>query len=118
MSFRSLLNLTCSITRLTQTVDEGDDPILGDYGDPVTSSATTTGVKCRLDEEINTYIQDGKVLNSKEFILFLLPDTDVQLRDTITILNKPYVVTDVDTIYGSKFAHHKEVTISEMENNA
>jgi hypothetical protein len=108
MAFRDLLNRTASITHQTQ------DGTFNDYGEANVAESTTTGVKCRLDEEVNTYVQDGKVLNVKEYIAFFLPETSIYLRDKVTIDTKDYQVTDVDPVYGKSTVHHLEVTLERM----
>ena len=112
MSFEDLLNLTSSITRFTQS------GALDDYGDPQTTSGTTSGISCKLDEDINTYIQDGKILNVKEYTYFCMPDVDIQLRDKVEISSKTYVITNVNLEYGRANVHHQEATIELMETNA
>lgn len=109
-SFSKLLNRIASISHTT------DSTTFDDYGQPVASSTTVTAnVKCRLDEQINRFVQDGKILNVKEFIGFFLPDTNIYINDLVTVENKVYKVRDIDTIYKRRKKHHKEVIMLHME---
>ena len=106
--FEQLLNRIGAITHETQ------DGTFNDYGEANVVETTVTGIKTRLNEEVNTYVQDGKVLNVKEYIAFFMPTTEIFLRDTVSIENKDYEVTDVDLIYKRRSLHHLEVTLERM----
>jgi len=109
-SFAKLLNRLASISHIS------DGTTFDDYGQPVASSTTVTdNVKCRLDEQMNRFVQDGKVLNVKEYIGFFLPNTDIYINDTITIESKSYKVRNIDTIYKRRKKHHLECTMDYME---
>jgi len=106
--FQRWLIQTCSITRYTK----GD---LDGFGRPTETETTTDNVRTRLDQEVQRYIQDGKVLNVKTMIAFFEMDVDVRLRDTITIGSRTYEVIDVDEVLdGNNIPHHYEVTLDRM----
>lgn len=109
-NFAKLLNRLATITHIT------DEVTFDDYGRPETASTTTTeNVKCRVQEENNFYIQDGKTLNVKTYIGFFLPNCTVAVRDVVTVESVDYKVTDVDPVYKRRAKHHLEVSLDRME---
>jgi len=89
MNISHLFNKTVTTKRLVSTVDSGGSPIS-------TFSENISSLKCRLQQEEGFEdVQGGRQFSEISYVLYCAGDTDLLMKDVVTISSVDYEVVDL-----------------------